>query len=328
MANIYKGLLAGPWRPSYGGLFDGPQPPDWLEDDGADGGDLIDLRAYEAAPERFLFQATDGAVQVGSPQPIADVTEPNAEWALLWPDDRNDEPLRHESDAPMAHAPMVTTMVEGADGRPIYREMPATILHPDAQRLETISVHYAPADYQDARHKYVVYTDRDGRRFFARGGPESRGKWPTFPDGLLGGPWGDIHAESGPYVPGSIDWDPENDDPRESIHIAEHLRPEYEAVVDNFEDMDDRHDYWLAFQNSNSIVDEALRRAHLPDPQLDEEVWAPGSDWFDPEEEKQARRERQRAELQAQRDRHTAKFEGDLDDGLWRSFLRSPRPSR
>lgn len=71
--------------------------------------------------------------------------------------------------------------------------------------MEKIEVGYKPVPgvgKAGIYHKYILYTDKNGNTYYARGGPQSNR------DGLsLPFPFGNIIAEVGPYTPGTEDWD-------------------------------------------------------------------------------------------------------------------------
>lgn len=131
-------------------------------------------------------------------------------------------------------------------------------------------------------HKYILYTDKNGNTYYARGGPQSNR------DGLsLPFPLGNIIAEVGPYTPGTEDWDKgragESNDtphPRETITTGPDLSKEWEKISDRMREINDQEiDYEIEDSNSNSSVDEALREAGLPEPAMDgtDGYWSPGS---------------------------------------------------
>lgn len=68
---------------------------------------------------------------------------------------------------------------------------------------EKIEVFYGPTALSDAvpvYHKYIVYTDSNGDRFYARGGPGNIG--PGAKDGMdfSSSPFGPIQTEHGKYA--------------------------------------------------------------------------------------------------------------------------------
>jgi hypothetical protein len=142
-------------------------------------------------------------------------------------------------------------------------------------------------------HKYIIFTDCDGNQYYARGGPGN------FGPGAAGGgydpfslsPFGSIWTESGPYVPGTPDWDPAREPggsgvlhPRETIiegGPGRDLTSEWERITSEMQDINARDiPYDPRSTNSNATVDEALRRVGLPSPAMDgpRDFWAPGSD--------------------------------------------------
>ncbi|MGY8870596.1 MAG: calcium-binding protein, partial [Pseudomonadales bacterium] len=101
--------------------------------------------------------------------------------------------------------------------------------------------------------------------------------------------FGNIVGQTGEYTEGSPDWDSarvgDTDDiidSRELISAGEDLAQAWNDVVQSMSDIDsENHDYYPGESNSNAAVDEALRRAGLPEPVLDGigDNWSPGSGW-------------------------------------------------
>ena len=161
---------------------------------------------------------------------------------------------------------------------------------------ERIEIGYTPAagvGVLGIYHKYIIYTDNQGNQFYARGGPGYSG-----PGAGVGGfgeystsDFGNIKTESGRYEPGTPDWDrardPANPDPtavphpRETIRVGDDLSFDWQRIQQEMQDIDARDVPYIPHKaNSNSAVDEALRRVGLPAPVLDgpRDYWAPASD--------------------------------------------------
>jgi hypothetical protein len=65
---------------------------------------------------------------------------------------------------------------------------------------ETIVVYYQPMGSIPGLtfyHTLVVYTDSDGNKWAARGGPEGNGS---------DSPYGNLRTNVGPYIKGHVDW--------------------------------------------------------------------------------------------------------------------------
>ncbi|WP_434634767.1 calcium-binding protein [Chromobacterium sp. CV08] len=93
-------------------------------------------------------------------------------------------------------------------------------------------------------------------------------------------PFGDIKTRDGVYEQGFVDYDEEGDDPREVIKEGKDLSSDWQKIKDAMRDIgNEGHEYRPLDQNSNTVVDEALRRSGLPEPKNDTigEDWAPGS---------------------------------------------------
>ena len=127
-------------------------------------------------------------------------------------------------------------------------------------------------------HKYLVYTNQDGDKFIAHGGP---GTWPFF---------GNIEAFSGqagsnPDLYQGTWTERQDTDGRETIKTGKSLESVWSDITTAIHEIASReHDYDLWDQNSNSLVDSVLNSLNLPLPQLDDNVfgeyYSPGSDNF------------------------------------------------
>ncbi|MBI5786871.1 MAG: putative Ig domain-containing protein [Rhodocyclales bacterium] len=134
-------------------------------------------------------------------------------------------------------------------------------------------------------HKYIVYTDDNGKEWYARGGTGDDDGL-TGPTGGLGGghfPSGDIVTVTGEYVKGTKDWNGLPDgsyrlDGREVL-ITGDVKPYWDKIVERMEQINrERHDY-KGDQNSNTAADDAIRAAGLREPTLDGigNFFSPGS---------------------------------------------------
>lgn len=125
-------------------------------------------------------------------------------------------------------------------------------------------------------HKYIVYTDSDGAKWFARGGPSS-GIMAPLP--VIG--FGYVHTITGAYLDGSIDWDRDNIDQTETIATGSDLSSSWQSILNTMATIDGaRYEYTPFGQNSNTTVDLALSQAGLPAAQLDDYLESPGSPSF------------------------------------------------
>jgi Ca2+-binding RTX toxin-like protein len=131
------------------------------------------------------------------------------------------------------------------------------------------------------KHKYIVYTDSEGNEWATRGGPGYFG--PGAEEGLSvpssSEIFGNITTSNGPYDENHPDWDTQGDDPRETILEGEDLSQYWQALKDAMDDIEAEGYPYTPLQNSNTAIDEALRRSGLQEPQLDDplENWSPGS---------------------------------------------------
>ncbi|MGE3468489.1 MAG: hypothetical protein AB7J13_16325, partial [Pyrinomonadaceae bacterium] len=153
---------------------------------------------------------------------------------------------------------------------------------------ETIEVKYKPVvDYagNKAYHKYIIYTDSSGQKWYARGGPAVGDGY-----GNRGGdtssqsvsePNGNIVTEYDKYDEHSPDWDDGATHNSETIASDSDLESAWNAIKAAMDEIaSQNHTYRLNGQNSNSAVDTALDRSGLPEPEQDDpgENYAPGSD--------------------------------------------------
>ena len=154
---------------------------------------------------------------------------------------------------------------------------------------ETIEVRYKKVPYEGsgAYHKYIIYTDKNGDQYIARGGPEKgddyEGRGGTV--NTLPLMWfGRVVTEVKPYDlndPRTPDRDdPSNGfDPSETIISGADLSGYWEGIVESMNSLNNFHyQYQPMGQNSNAAVDDALERAGLPPATLDDELMSPGSD--------------------------------------------------
>lgn len=158
--------------------------------------------------------------------------------------------------------------------------------------METIEVRYSFSDIgPDHNHKYIIYTNSNGEQFYASGGPEITLSLPErvvsapfseTPAGYLFPPFGNITTDSGKYVEGGPEWVNPNlpADASEEVKRGGDLSEDWAKIVEAMRDIkDEKHPYRAATQNSNTTVDEALRRSNIPLPQNDDpgENYSPGS---------------------------------------------------
>jgi Ca2+-binding RTX toxin-like protein len=132
----------------------------------------------------------------------------------------------------------------------------------------TIQVFYKDLGF-DVHHKYIIYTDTNGTRYVARGKA-----------GISDNELGSVETSHGVYNDGHPDWDIDTPDPFETIYEGPDASDYWSDITDAMDDiMSENYIYGGAAQNCNSVVDEALDRAGLTSPQLDDpgENFAPGS---------------------------------------------------
>lgn len=155
---------------------------------------------------------------------------------------------------------------------------------------ETIEVRYkfintSPVTGNSYYHKYIVYTDSSGNHFAARGGPskyvEGIGQVIELTEteiGIGGTGFGYIETTYGEYDDDFIDWDFETDDVGETIISGSDLSAYWDDIKQAMDDIEsEQHTYRPLDANSNTTVDEALRRAGLSEPTLDNLYNSPAS---------------------------------------------------
>lgn len=136
--------------------------------------------------------------------------------------------------------------------------------------MEKIEVAYKYTGIQSADgtpfyHKVIIYTDSNGKEWYARGGT-------TINEGIsnsqLNAPLGFINTETGAYVSGTVDYpgDLAPPLPREPITTGADLSAAWNTIKDTVDDIEGWHlNYWGG-RNSNSTVDTALNAAGLSMP--------------------------------------------------------------
>ena len=152
--------------------------------------------------------------------------------------------------------------------------------------MEEIYVWYKPLGELDGKpyyHKTLVYT-KDGSQ---NGDALSAGPEYSPTGSVINFDFGKIITENAKFDKNHIDH------PRNIANIGK--RPEWELVASgddlsskwedlkkNMKDINkEKHNYNPLYQNSNTAIDEALRRSNLPQPQKDSYdggAWSPGSD--------------------------------------------------
>ena len=129
-------------------------------------------------------------------------------------------------------------------------------------------------------HKYIIYTDSNGKEWYARGGSTE-----------VGGPFpwsGDVDTDYGEYVKPvgdnrSPDWNIDKDgnvrvDGREPLLIGDDLSPWWDKIKNRMQEIEDgKYKYDADKQNSNTTADDALRYAGLREPRKDGTFPSPGS---------------------------------------------------
>ena len=166
--------------------------------------------------------------------------------------------------------------------------------------METIEVRYLQIGSSSFYHKYIVYTDSNGDQFAARGGPEKQGSYFDFSDGQISVNdnehffFGPIRAFHGEYkenvfdINGSLIEEGFIDAPKtlgevhpsETIISGSDLSSYWSYITDAIDGIEAfGYSYGPTGQNSNAVVDYALKEANLPSPQLDGlgENLSPGS---------------------------------------------------
>lgn len=129
--------------------------------------------------------------------------------------------------------------------------------------MAMIEVRYKPIAGSPIFHKYITYTDNNGFTQYARGGSVEGFAAPF--------PWGNIATEYGAYVEGTEDWDGGTPHAREPLLIGDDLSAWWTKIVTRMQEIEDgQYEYDATAQNSNTVVDDALRYAGLREPRKEE----------------------------------------------------------
>ena len=110
------------------------------------------------------------------------------------------------------------------------------------------------------------YTDNSGNQWGARGGPSVPGVsgGNTTAQSGISNSRGTIATVSGPYGPTFKDYDFSGTNPRETVKTGSDLSADWQKIKDAFRDIgNEGHQYRPVDQNSNTTVDEALRRSNV-----------------------------------------------------------------
>ncbi|MBW2415352.1 MAG: hypothetical protein JRG76_12670 [Deltaproteobacteria bacterium] len=142
----------------------------------------------------------------------------------------------------------------------------------------TVELRYNETIGPGVHHAYVVLTGPGGEQFYTRAGPSAYPDTAAVQPASIGGRlFGRIRAESGAYVPGTIDF---TDQPAARLEVARTADPnEFGKLRDalvGFERAVNRASipYDPASRNSNSYAHQAIEALGLPRPVPP--VWAPG----------------------------------------------------
>ncbi len=147
--------------------------------------------------------------------------------------------------------------------------------------IEKIEVRYQRIMQSDSihfYHKYIIYTDRNGKQWIARGGPQSDD---FLNPGLLDTSWGVLDRSFKEYLNAKTD-------PRETIKTGADLSADWERIKQSIASFDMKYKYEPVGNNSNATVDTALRDAGLSEPTLDTHpngvprYWSPGHKFIIP----------------------------------------------
>ena len=139
--------------------------------------------------------------------------------------------------------------------------------------MEKIEVVYKPITDINGKtfyHKYILYTDSAGKEWGARGGPQNDVANSDFLKGEAGfmpSPFGRIDTQWGPFAPGFSDFTPDPQPNREIVLTGPDLSQRWRDITRSMDDIKfEQHTYRPVSQNSNSTVDEVLRRSGIPQP--------------------------------------------------------------
>lgn len=151
--------------------------------------------------------------------------------------------------------------------------------------MEKLEIFYKPYGLV-GYHKYFVYTTNSGERLTCRSGPDESGPLPSKKDAVMTlekgiNPYGRLHAISGVYQPGWIDYPPTGTfHNSEVITRGEDLSLLWVQLKQEMDELNHvEHQYHPTLQSSNTVADHVLAKLELPLPKLDGwgQWWAPGS---------------------------------------------------
>ncbi|MDR1227962.1 MAG: hypothetical protein LBK55_02925 [Azoarcus sp.] len=145
---------------------------------------------------------------------------------------------------------------------------PGTIFPEDGsapvfQKPETIEILYQPMRYGLYYHTLLLYTDREGNKWAARGGPEN----------------GMLHTTVQPYKRGHDDWNEEGDDLSLTVAKGQDLSGVWHEIADAVVEMDNKSEYGQISNNCHTVTSIGLHAAGInyrPHPDISD--WqAPGA---------------------------------------------------
>ena len=137
--------------------------------------------------------------------------------------------------------------------------------------VRAVPIPQGVADLAGAHHLFVVWQGEDGKEMFLRGGPGNPKLGPLVEDSMG---FKAIHCLCGPYVPGSIDWNPA----AKSVTVATGYRQEsYQKMVTACQTITFMGiGYRATGPNSNTVARTLLAVLNIPPKKPD--VLTPGWD--------------------------------------------------
>lgn len=136
---------------------------------------------------------------------------------------------------------------------------------------ERIEISYEPlsnTDYPKFHHSFFIYRDKNGKKYFLRGGPnESSKTYPIISDKLFGIK-NQFKVEHGECKPGSADYPKDEEEyPSEIIKKGNDLSKKWDDMVNSANKYNNgKYGYDAYKQNCNTLTGTVLRENRLPEP--------------------------------------------------------------
>jgi hypothetical protein len=189
-----------------------------------------------------------------------------------------------DQDCAIFHCENSYSSSSGDDGRDAPRKNVSSVVVDSSQgsNKTIVEIWYKSIGGNSYNHAFIVVTAPDGQRAFVRGGPSGDGGGGAgglASDSLAtdGHSYGNLVVNSGPYVPGTVDWTEKPVATMKVLSTNESAASIYSKLL-SFGSLVNKSGltYHPLSVNSNAFAHQAVMVLGVSRPQA--KVWAPGSD--------------------------------------------------